>query len=260
MATKKYKVEKTTIDKIYKLFAYRRISDLLKACGLEKDKEFGANLVNVQYQIYMLDGYLESQWSLDKKDIGHYWDGIVNSLEAMGYKEKQIDSMVKEIKEYEKIERNCRKDIWPTKVSMKDFYVTKSCDVRLVRHLIYKMHPELEKIWKENAWHYYDIITEINDDIADVQEDVNTFNGNRFLISILRKGAEKTQKQYQEYLINISTKATDYFKERIERGKNKQLSGWTNDRSVQTIKLLEAQMKSKKLGQLSDSLLLSHMK
>ena len=40
MAIQKYKVEKTTIDKIKKLFAYRRITDLLKISGLDKNKEF----------------------------------------------------------------------------------------------------------------------------------------------------------------------------------------------------------------------------
>src|SRR5688572_28203406 len=107
MATQKYKVEKTTIDKIKKLFAYRRISDLLKISGLDKNKEFVSDIINVQYQIYMLDGYLESKWDLEKKEIKKYWDAIIISLEAMGFKGKKIDSMVEEIESYEKIERNC---------------------------------------------------------------------------------------------------------------------------------------------------------
>lgn len=233
---------------------------MLKVSGLEKDKEFVSNLINVQYQIYMLDGYLESQWDLNKKDLGHYWDAISISLEALGYNVKQIRMLVEEIKDYEKIERDCRKDTWPTKVSFKDFYITKSCDVRLIRHLIYKTHPDLNQMWKENTWMYYDIITEINDDISDVNEDINTFNGNRYLISILRKGSDKTQKQYQEYLRKITDKATDYFTGKAEKGQNKQLAGWTKDRSLQTLKLLDTQVSSKNLDKLSTSLLLTHMK
>jgi hypothetical protein len=208
----------------------------------------------------MLDGYLESQWELDKKDIRHYWDAIHLSIEAMGYKPKQIKNLVEEIKDYEKIERNCRKDKWPTGVSMKDFYITKSCDVRLIRHMIYKSHPDLTKLWKEDAWIYYDIITEINDDITDINEDLNTFNGNRYLISILRKGADKTQTQYKEYLTKTTNRANEYFTERAERGQNKQLAAWTIDRSLQTLKLLDTQLTAKGLDKLSTSLLLSHMK
>ncbi len=260
MATKKYDVEKATFDKIKKLFAYRRITDLLKVTGLSRDKDFVADIINVQYQIYMLDGYLESKWDLNKKEISHFWDGIFIALEAMGYKDKQISSMVTEISDYEKIERNCRKDIWPTKVSMKDFYLTKSCDVRLIRHLIYRAHPDLDKMWKERAWEYYDIITEINDDITDLQEDTNSYNGNRFLISILRKGNDKTFTQYRDYLGDITSRANEYFTSKADRGKNKQLADWTVERSLQTLKLLETQIKSKDLDKLSDSLLLGQMK
>lgn len=259
MATQKYKVEKTTIDKIKKLFAYRKITELLKASGLDKDKDFVANIINVQYHIYMLDGYLESQWPLDKKDIEKYWNAILVALESMGYSGKTVVPMVKEIEEYEKIERNMRKDKWPTKVAMDDFYRTKSCDVRLVRQLIYKTHPGLNDIWKEKAWRYYDIITEINDDISDILEDVNTFNGNRYLISILRKGAEKTHKEYYKFLESIVKKANKYFAEKADRGKNRQLAEWTADRGVQTLKLLDTNISSKSLEKLSASLLLSHM-
>src|SRR5687768_1206052 len=168
MTQTKYQVEKATIEKIKKLFTYRRISEMLKAANLDKDKNFAADIINVQYHIYMLDGYLESQWELNKKDLEKYWGAIFVALESMGYSVKEIASMVTEISDYEKIERNCRKDKWPTKESMEDFYITKSCDVRLVRHLIYNAQPELKGTWKENAWKFYDIITEINDDIADV--------------------------------------------------------------------------------------------
>lgn len=260
MSSKKYPVEKTTIDKIKNLFAYRRLSDLLRTSGLNKDKEFITDLINVQYQIYMLDGYLESQWDLDKKELGKFWEAIYASLDSMGYKKKEIARMVSEIDDYERIERNCRKDKWPTKVSLKEFYVTKSCDVRLIRHLIYLAHPDLQKMFKESAWEYFDIITEINDDIADVEEDINTFNGNRFLISILRKGADKTYKQYHDYLVSISGKAKEYFNERGDRGKNRQLAKWVNDRSIETLKLLDSRIHSKSIDKLSASLLLPYMK
>ena len=260
MVVQKYQVEKATIDKIKKLFAHRKLSNLLKASGLASNKEFVSDIINVQYQIYMLDGYLESQWELDKKKIALLWEAIEASLEAMGFSRKQISSMTKEIKDYERIERNMRKDKWPTKESFKDFYTTKSCDVRLVRHLIYNAFPDLGATWKEKAWRFYDIITEINDDIADVEEDILTLNGNRFLISVLRKGLDKTYNQYKEYLTVVSQKANAYFEEKADQGKNKQLIAWTMDSSLQTLKLLDQQVKNKNADKFSASLLLARMK
>ncbi len=260
MATRKTPVKKATIEKISTLFTYRRLTDLLKAAGLDKNKSFVNDLIHVQFQIYMLDAYLESQWELDKDKIKILWKGIRKSLSNMGYTGKKVDKMVEEIESYEKIERNCRKDNWPTKESMKKFYTTKSCDVRLIRHLIYKAEPKLEDMWKESSWKYYDVITEINDDVADIQEDINTFNGNRFLISILRKGTDKTRREYTEYLAKITSKAATYFSDRMDHGKNKQLAGWIGARSRETAKLLDTQSNPKTLDRLSDSLLLTQMK
>jgi hypothetical protein len=253
-------VDKGTIDKIKKLFAYRKLTDLLKISGLDQDKEFVASIINVQYQIYRLDAYLESQWELDRKVIKSLWRAIFVSLESMGYKKKQIEKMVGQIGDYEKIERNCRKDEWPTSVSLKKFYLTKSCDVRLIRHLIYKAHPDLKELFKENAWEYFDIITEINDDISDVLEDIHTYNGNRFLIAILRKGADQAVKKYKDYLSALTTQANEYLTPKIQKGKYKQLAGWMNDRSLQTLKLLDHYVQPKNLSRLSESLLLQHMK
>lgn len=259
MTTKKYPAEEATKEKIKELFAYRRLTDLLSLSNMAKDVNFTNQLINVQYQIYMLDGYLESQWDIRKKDLTGYWDAIKESLRQMGYKKKQIASFVTEIEEYQQIEMDCRKDHWPTRVSFKNFYTTKSCDVRLIRHLIYLSHQDLENLWKEKAWWYYDLITEIHDDIEDIEEDIQTYNGNRFLISILRKGAEKTRHDYEQYLRNITEKARAYFEPKMQKGKNKQLAAWTESRSKETIRLLHDKLSSNVMDQLSGALLLGYM-
>lgn len=253
-------LKKATIEKILTLFEYRRLTDLLKISGLDKDKSFVEKIIQVQFSIYMLDAYLESQWDLDQKEIDRLWDCIYSSLKSLDLKKKEIHKLVEEIEDYETIERACRKDQWPTKVSMKKFYITKSCDVRLIRHLIYRKHPDLNKLWKESAWKHFDIITEINDDVADVEEDIHTFNINRFLISTLRKGSEHTYKKYSEYLSGITQDAAQYFKDRMEKGNNKQLASWTAGRSKETAKLLDELIKGQWQEKLSSSYLLSHMK
>ncbi|MEO6131104.1 MAG: hypothetical protein ABIQ02_04605 [Saprospiraceae bacterium] len=259
MTTKKYPIEETTKQKITELFNYRRLTDLLSLNDKENGNDFVGQLMDVQYQIYMLDGFLESQWDIHKADLKKYWKSINDSLQKIGYTKKQTAALLDEIKDYQKIERDCRKNKWPTKVSFRKFYTTKSCDVRLIRHLIYASHPELGLLWKENAWRYYDMITEIHDDVADLQEDLMTYNGNRFLISLLRKGAEKTRDEYDTFLKEITEKANEYFAGKMNKGKNKQLAGWTLRRSKETIKLLNAKVNSKAMDLLADSLLLAKM-
>ena len=260
MAKKKYSGEPEIKHKIEELFSYRKLVGLLQQGGLAKDKIFYAHLVDIQYQIYLLDAYLEGQWVLDKSALASCWDKIKESLSKLNYSSSQIDKLLYEIKEYERIERNCRKGKWPTSVSFRNFYTTKSCDVRLIRHLIYDAEPELNRIWKEKDWTYYDLITEMNDDIEDIIEDLNTYNGNRFLISVLRKGSLKTEKQYRDYIDKITSKAKSYFKKQAGNGDNHQLLSWTMDRSRETLDLLDRTIHTNDPSLFSKSLLLAKMK
>jgi len=260
MPKQKYAGEPEIRHKIEELFSYRKLIGLLQQGGLDKDKVFYANLIDIQYQIYLLDAYLEGQWDLDKSTLTTCWDKIKASLSKLNYSASQVEDLLRELRDYERIERLCRKGIWPTKVSFKKFYTTKSCDVRLIRHLIYAAHPELNLIWKEKAWAYYDLITEINDDIADLLEDMNTFNGNRFLISLLRKGSFKTEKQYRAYLEKVTSNATSYFKKHKRLGSNDQLFSWTMNRSKETLDLLDKTIYDNDPSLFSQSLLLAQMK
>jgi hypothetical protein len=260
MAVKKYSGEKAIIEKIQSLFAYRKMTDLMQRTKLNKDVSFRNKLTDLQYRIYLLDAYLEGQWDLDPGHLKTYWQGITGALAAFDYSTKQIKSQLAEIRLYEQIETNTRLNKWPTKVPFKEFYTTKSCDVRLLRHLIYRSHPELNDVWNENSWTYYDLITEINDDIADVTEDLLTYNGNRFLISILRKGEKKTSAQYRTYIEKVTTKAQSYFKKHRGVGENMQLLDWTLSRAVETLKLLDTTLESNDPDAYLSSLLLVKMK
>ena len=260
MAEKKYSGEKAIKEKIQLLFAYRKLSDLIQKTPLSKDVGFKKRLSHLQYQIYLLDAYLEGQWELNDELLTTYWQNIYDALAGFGYTQSQSKSLLKEIRQYELIETNTRKNKWPTKESFKKFYTTKSCDVRLMRHLIYTAHPELNDIWAEQAWKYYDLITEINDDITDVTEDLDTYNGNRFLISILRKGSKRTTRQYRNYLQKVTLKAKSYFKQHRGVGENKLLLEWTLMRSDETLALLESTIAETDTGLYVTSLLLRKMK
>jgi len=259
MTSKKYPVEQTTKEKIKDLFAYRKLTDLLGMTDLVKNQPFINQLIDLQYQIYMLDEYLESKWELSEKELDPLWQAIRGSLKNAGYSPKKIKKLLSDIKKYQQIEQNCRKDKWPTKVSFRKFYHAKSCDVRLIRHLIYKAQPDLANTWEEDGWYYYDIITEVHDDVADLQEDLKTYNGNRFLISLLRKGADKTLDQYEGQLNKTLDKAIAYFADKQTTGKYKELEAWTLARAKETIKLLNSKEAKRLFTRLSDSLLLSQM-
>ena len=118
----------------------------------------------------------------------------------------------------------------------------------------------MNEVWHENAWSYYDLITEINDDIADVTEDLHTYNGNRFLISILRKGEKKTAEQYHGYLEKVTSKAQSYFKKHNRVGENMQLLDWTLSRSVETLELLKTTLAANDASIYLNSFLLAKMK
>lgn len=260
MVIKKYSNEKSIRNKIHQLFDYRKISELLLRSGLDKNKSFTGQLTDIQYRIYLLDAYLEGQWELNKPERKSYWESMTLALSNLNYSEKEIYSLLEEVRDYERIEINCRKNKWPDRVPFRQFYTTKSCDVRLIRHLIYDAYPGLQAIWKEAAWIYYDRITEINDDLSDVPEDLKTYNCNRFLISILRKGSKKTTRQYRDYLIKVTDQANAYFKAHPHKGEHEILNEWTSLRSKETIQLLEHMIETTDPELYSDAILLEHMK
>ena len=260
MAKQKYAGEEEIRFKIKELFAYRKLTDLMRIAKLDKDRAFVAHLTEIQFRIYLLDAYLESDWILDPERLNDHWAQIETALRQLVPAPEKLNPLLEEIHEYERIELNCRRNKWPTRERFKKFYTTKSCDVRLIRHLIYRAHPALESIWKEKAWASYDLITEINDDIADLFEDLGTYNGNRFLISILRKGADKAGDRYKAQLASISARAEKYFCKHGQTGEHDKLYEWTMTRAIETEELLVTALAQSDHTLLTSSLILSKMK
>lgn len=260
MVQQKYSGEDEIRKKINELFDYRKLTDLLVQTQLHDNVDFVNRLTELQYRIYLLDAYLESQWSLDATALQSHWNGIYDALATFDVDAKEIRKLLKEIRIYEHIEINCRKQKWPTRVAFKTFYTTKSCDVRLIRKLIYRVHPELDETMRQSAWAWYDLITEVNDDIADLQEDLRTYNGNRFLISVIRKGFNKTAKRYRQQIESITKRATIYFKKHKDVGAHQTLYEWTLLRSAETLALLDNTQKQSDHSIFTQSLMLEKMK
>ena len=259
-AKSKYTGTKEIQKKIRELFTYRKISLVLHESGLDHDHAFRKELEGLQLKIYLLDAYLESQWDLDPAEISKYWQGITSALTDMHFSVDETEKLVREIRAYEKIERRCRKDRWPISVPFTKFYTTKSCDVRLIRHLIYRAAPALQQVWNEKAWKYYDQATEVLDDIADLMEDLQTYNANRFLVSWLRTGQRKTEKEYRKRLLRIQQKAEKYFQKHPHAAGHEQLYQWTMEGIEETLQMLNRTMVDHDPAALASSYLLGKMK
>lgn len=237
--TGKYADDQAIRDKIQELFADRKMFDLLRYIPQADSGGLLEQLNEIQFRIYLLDACLESQYDLNKEQLEEQWRGIYKAIDQAGYDAEAAKALLQEIYAYEKIEKKCRVGKWPTSVSFTKFYTIKSCDVRLMRRLLYASHPALNDIWKEKAWLFYDRITEVNDDVADLSEDIETWNGNRFMFAILQQGIYKASQQYEKKLRKINSKADRYFHKHGENGHHRVLHAWTLQRAEETLEALK---------------------
>ncbi len=191
-------------EKIIELFEYRRLPELMKI-GNDGvlDQSFYDLLIRLQTDIYHLDAVLESGWEVDMSLIDARWTAINESLRQLGVIDSMLHLYSRHIKKYQKHELDIRDLKYPTRLTMEYFYFYKSCDVKLLRKLIYDRYPVLEGMVKLTGWRLFDLITEVDDDVEDIYEDLDTINGNRFLLSMILHGKDATAKKYRDYMNEI---------------------------------------------------------
>jgi len=197
--------------KIQELIEYRRLSELLDI--VENDDSIKTQVINelsdLQKAIYHLDHILESEWEIIDSSLEGKWDAIYNALRVLGIEDDKLYDYCKHIYKYQKHELEQRKGKSLLRLSMEYFYFYKSCDVKLLRRIIIDKYPELRSIFPPSDWRWFDLVTEVNDDIEDIFEDINTNNGNRFLLSIDQIGIDETYKNFKKFL--------DYIKNTFDR-------------------------------------------
>lgn len=191
-------------SKIIDLFEYRKLPELITLGGGAFDMAFYEKLIKLQYSIYLLDDVLETNWDVDMNLIAQRWAVIYNDLSALGISTELHDKFCSYIYKYQKHELEIRDGKLPTRLSMEYFYFYKSCDVKLLRKIIYKAFPSLNKVCTLSGWRLFDLITEINDDVTDVYEDMETINGNRFLIGSYVNGLQKTKDNFHAYIEELA--------------------------------------------------------
>ncbi len=244
----KRKEEKKLEKKIHDLFDLRAIPWMLELSGIRKKKKFLGKLVDLQKAIYLLDHTLESKWKVSDKKLKKNWKAIYRELERFNVNHRERKGFCSAILQYQKHELNLRKNRSPLELSMDFLYFYKSCDVKLMRGLMQHEDKDLKKIIHPRDWFTFDLITELNDDIADVFEDMDTYNGNRLLFEIAILGPEEALDRYRSYLEQLLSA----FKEQKHHFKSphrKWIYDETLEMGFQTRQLLEVQFQDSRIDE-----------
>jgi len=212
-------MDKELRSKIIALFEYRELPKLIEIGSGTLDKDYYELLIQLQADIYYLDHELETNWHVSTSAIEDRWAAIYQSLTALGVPRDKHDEYCRHIYKYQRHELELRQRRFPMRLSMEYFYFYKSCDVKLLRKLIYDKYPVLQREVKLSDWRVFDLITEVNDDVEDLYEDLDTINGNRFLLSLLQQGPTATAAIYQDYLQELGLRIAD-----IPQPLNRQMS------------------------------------
>lgn len=246
-------------DKIRALFAYRRIPWMLRLSSIEDHGKFVARMYQLQEDIYALDKYLESHWAVQKSELQTFWRCIDASLARFGVTQEEMPILRENIEKYQDIELHIRDHKLPLNRAISSTYAIKSCDVHLMRNLIYRADPALKERIACRDWEVYDMVTEVNDDITDIYEDLQTYNCNRFLITLLVRGRTKTSREYGTFLNDLGVRAADILVGR-QTAEARDLRAWTDRRIVQTRTLLARRIKQINLEAVTGSRLSKALK
>ena len=245
--------------KILALFEYRLFPELLALdhqMTLNAKSEFWDKLIGLQTAIYHLDAHLEANWEVKSEVLTFHWQNIGRELENLGIPTENHHLYLNHIHKYEKHELELRQNRSPLRFAMEYFYFYKSCDVKLLRRLIYEKLKLKEVAGSLADWRYYDLITEVNDDVEDIYEDLLFINGNRMLLAIHHEGKEKTKQDFLTFIHQIKEKSHSKYEASNKSKMNKVIYDITNQRIDETIALLEKNITEIKAIDLAGSKLL----
>jgi len=251
-------MSKKLSKKINELFVYRKFPELLEQVGeTYKGHELIKKLVRLQEAIYHLDHYLETNWKTKKKDLNVYWKEIYATLSDLGIPKSKHDDYCKLIYKYQKHELYLRDNKLPTRFNIEFYYYFKSCDVKLLRRIIYDHYPQLKSSYSLADWRCFDLITEVNDDVEDVFEDQSTINGNYFLIAHFTKGSPFAKKAMSDFIKFIAQKDKD--RKALKKAPYKWISKLTQQEITATRKLMKSNLEKLANGKYKPTILESYL-
>ena len=195
------------MSKVHELFDYRMIPEMVKSCGLDYAQTLeGLNIL--QYHIFILDQYLEQNWVIDPSVLEEKWLLIERHISDF----KPISSttrLMQQLRIYEGHEIDLRSGMHPERIDIRYFYYYKSCDVKLMRKLILERATQkgFSSTFALIDWVVYDWVTEVNDDVTDLEEDRLTNNCNRLLYALRARSQEEVVAEYLDFLKYLEHKA-----------------------------------------------------
>ncbi len=226
------------ISKIKTLFEYRKLPELLSYNNDKEQDTFLSKLYKLQENIYYLDKHLESNWEVDKPSLVKYWDTLYADLSDIGLPKSNHDEYLNHIKRYQEHELSIRDHQLFSRTSLAYYYYYKSCDVRLIRRLIYDFNPALADVFELSDWTIFDLVTEINDDIDDIEEDKDVINGNGFVLNAFYDGLEETYSTFVAYLDQLQEKQQRKAQWTKDPDWSKMIHDWTLEQIHLTKELL----------------------
>lgn len=195
--------------KIIALFEYRRLPWMIEQAQLSlgQKETLYDELLDLQEAIFLYDEILEKSWKPSETELAGQWDRIRAHLTNMDNEKDATDRLLHEIAVYAQNELSMREGRMLSDLPIEEFYYYKSCDVRLMRKLILAHSVKGEDLPSSlSEWRTFDLITEVNDDLSDLEEDAGTYNGNRFLQCLTLKGPQKAFPEYQTFLEDCVTR------------------------------------------------------
>ncbi len=231
--------------KINELFNYRRLPWLVQLSRMHDDQSFYQHLVKLQDSIYALDHYLETSWQLSGDRLWKFWQDIYRDLSPFGLAKGEKFEFTSSIQIYQSHEINLRRRLSPSHLKMSDFYHHKSCDIKLMRKLIYRTDPTIKQLIHADDWILFDLLTEIHDDIEDLYEDLKIFNANRFLYMLLQQNRVEVQSLYENFIKAIKEKAGIWIQKNPSvNGERMTIYRITEDMASETLELLDRRLRN----------------
>lgn len=191
------------------LFAYRCIRENIEATGVTQSEQLWIyrGLLLLQQEIYLLDRYGETNWTIEPRRLQFLWERLSDRLEYFRPERHHARELLRDISMYQAIELRMRLGELPIRVPLHKFYSLKICDVRLCRRLIASFARRTISPQISRLWYLFDLLTEIADDIHDVQEDSVSFNCNRFMFEAVLSGQAMAYLSYARLISAIRDEA-----------------------------------------------------
>ena len=185
----------------------RKVRDLFAARGIDAHLDLVPSgnialrdgLARLQASVYRLDAYYEGTWKVSSTAREVLWRDIETHLASVAGDAHPV-RLVADIKSYEAIEGGFRTGNLDGGLDLWSMYKLKTCDVRLCRRVIEGPHMGWAGRERLKAWRIFDVLTEILDDIDDLEEDAGNFNGNRLILAAGVLGQEGALRQFTDLL------------------------------------------------------------